>query len=151
MTRNRRFLLALCLAALNLSAQTTPVSMPIDIEIGYRWTDISGNEGMYRTQVNEDEGLLLRALTIASQDFRLDVSDLGTGPASSLRLETRRDGAYRFNLRYRRADAFSALPAFALGQHTYDRTRDVLDADLEILRWGAIKPFVGYSWNRFEG
>jgi hypothetical protein len=147
MTRNRWFLLALCLAAMNLSAQT----MPVDIEIGYRWTDISGNEAMYRTQIDEDEGLLLRALTIASQDFRLDISDAGVGPASSLRLETRRDGLYRFNLRYRKADAFSALPAFALGQHTFDRTRDVVDADLEIQRWSAIKPFIGYTWNRFEG
>jgi hypothetical protein len=147
MTRNRWFLLALCLAATSLSAQT----MPIDVEVGYRFTDISGNEAMYRTQINEDEGLLIRALTISSQDFRLDLSDVGVGPASSLRLETRRDGLYRFNVRYRRADAFSALPSFALGQHTFDRTRDVLDADLEILRWSAIKPFVGYSWNRYEG
>lgn len=140
-------LLPLLLFTLAAAAQT----MPVDVEIGYRWTDISGNEAMYRTQINEDEGLLLRALTIASQDFRLDVSDAGAGPASSLRLETRRDGLYRFNLRYRRADAFSALPAFALGQHTFDRTRDMLDADLEILRWSAIKPFVGVSWNRYEG
>jgi hypothetical protein len=125
--------------------------MPVDIEIGYRWTDISGNQNMYRTQINEDEGLLLRALTLATADLRLDVSDLGVGPAGALRLETRRDGWYRFNLRYRRADAFSALPAFALGQHTFDRTRDLVDADLEILHWSKIKPFVGYTWNRLEG
>jgi hypothetical protein len=152
MTRNRWFLLAVCLAAaMNLSAQSMPASLPIDLEIGYRWTDISGSEAMYRTQINEDEGLLLRALTISSQDFRLDVSDAGVGPASSLRLETRRDGLYRFNLRYRKADAFSALPGFALGQHTFDRTRDLVDADLEIQRWSAIRPFIGYTWNRFEG
>jgi hypothetical protein len=147
MTRNRWFLLALCLAALNLSAQT----MPIDLEIGYRWTDVSGNEAMYRTQINEDEGLLIRALTLSSPDFRLDLSDAGVGPASALRFEARRDGLYRLNLRFRKTDAFSALPAFALGQHTFDRTRDVVDADLEILRWSAIKPFIGYTWNRFEG
>lgn len=148
MTRNRWFLLALCLAATNLFAQTT---IPVDVEIGYRWTDVSGSEAMYRTQINEDEGLLLRALTIATQDFRLDVSDAGAGPAGALRLETRRDGWYRFHLRYRKADAFSALPGFALGQHTFDRTRDVVDADLEFQRWSAIKPFIGYSSNRFEG
>ena len=145
--RTRWFVLAVCLAASNLSAQT----MPVDVEIGYRFTDVSGNEDMYRTQINEDDGLLIRALTLATTDFRLDVSDLGVGPAGALRLETRRDGWYRFNLRYRRTDAFSALPSFALGQHTFDRTRDVVDADIEILRWSAIKPFVGYSWNRFEG
>lgn len=170
MKRNRRLLLtlsALCLgAALNVSAQTTP----IDVEIGYRGTDVSGNEEMYRTQINENEGLLIRALTIASVDFgghtklidhfRLDVDELGVGPASSLRLETGLSNTYKFNLRYRKLDAFSALPGYANplagnniipGQHTFDRTRDMLDADLEILRWSAIKPFIGYSWNRYEG
>lgn len=150
MKRNGWLLLALCLAAINpclVMAQT----LPIDVEIGYRWSDISGNENMYRTQINERDGLLLRALTIASPDFRLDIDEAGAGPAGALRLETRRDGLYRFNLRYRKADAFSALPTFALGQHTFDRTRDVVDADLEIQRWSAIKPFIGYSWNRFEG
>lgn len=170
MKRNRWLLLtlsALCMgAAINVSAQTTP----IDVEIGYRWTDISGNEEMYRTQINENDGLLIRALTLASVDFgghaklmdhfRLDIDELGVGPATSLRLETGLTSTYKFNLRYRRLDAFSALPAFANplvgngivpGQHTFDRTRDMLDADLEILRWSAIKPFIGYSWNRFEG
>jgi hypothetical protein len=154
MTRNGWLLAALCLsAAMRVSAQpqTVPIPVAIDMEIGYRWTDISGNENMYRSQINEGEGLLIRALTIATPDFRLDLDDVGVGPASALRLESRRDGLYRFTLRYRKADAFSALPDFALGQHTYDRTRDVLDADLEIGRWSAIKPFVGYSWNRLEG
>jgi hypothetical protein len=162
MTRNRWFLPALCLAAtlcsgLNVFAQTTPV----DLEIGYRWTDIRGNEQMYRTQINEGQGLLIRALTLASTDFggharfmdhfRLDIDELGAGPAGALRLEAGLANAYRFNLRYRRADAYSALPNFALGQHTFDRSRDMFDADLEVLRWGPIKPFVGYSWNRLEG
>jgi hypothetical protein len=151
MTRNRWFLLAFCLAALNLPCRLMAQTIPIDVEAGYRWTDVSGNEAMYRTQINEDEGLLIRALTLSSPDFRLDISDAGVGPASALRLEARRDGVYRLNLRYRKTDSFSALPAFALGQHTFDRTRDIVDADLEFLRWSAIKPFVGYTWNRYEG
>ena len=147
MRPNRWLPLVLCLSALTLSAQT----LPIDVEIGYRFTDVSGNENTYRTQINEDEGLLIRALTIAAPDFRLDVDDLGIGPASALRLEARRDNVYRLNVRYRRTDAFNALENFALGQHTFERVRDVVDADLELLRWSAVKPFVGYSWNRFEG
>lgn len=170
MKRNHWLLLAvsaLCLgAALTASAQTTP----IDLEIGFRWTDISGNEQMYRTQINEDDGLLIRALTVSSVDFggrasfldhfRLDIQDMGASPAGSLRLEAGLTNNYRFNLRYRKADAFSALPAFANpllgsgvvpGQHTFDRTRDMFDADVEILRWSAFKPFIGYSWNQYEG
>ncbi|MEA2689572.1 MAG: hypothetical protein QOD51_2179 [Candidatus Eremiobacteraeota bacterium] len=163
MMRHRWLVLVVCLGAWSLAAQTTP----IDAEIGYRWTDISGNQGLYRTQINERGGLLLRALTLASvgrerfmDHLRLDVDEMGAGPASSLRLEAGLTGAYRVNLRFRRTDAFSALPSFANpllaggvvpGQHTFDRTRNVLDADVEILRWSAIKPFIGYTSNHFEG
>ena len=166
MSRTSSFLLVLCLTAFSVAAQTTP----IDVELGYRWTDVSGNEDMYRTQINEDEGLLIRALTISSVDFggrtgfmdhfRLDVDELGVGPASALRLQTGLANAYELNLRYRRTDTYSALPAFANpllaggivpGQHTFDRTRDLFDADLEFLRWSAVKPFIGYSYGRFEG
>ena len=64
MRPNRWLPLVLCLSALTLSAQT----LPIDVEIGYRFTDVSGNENTYRTQINEDEGLLIRALTIAAPE-----------------------------------------------------------------------------------
>lgn len=170
MTRNGAFLLALCVVCLGVPLAAGAQSLPVDVEIGYRWTDISGNRDLYRTQINEDEGLLLRALTIATNDlgphaslmdhFRLDVDEAGAGPASSLRLEAGLADRYRVNLRFRRADAFSALPAFANpllgggvipGQHTFDRTRELLDADVELLRWSRIKPFVGYTWNRYEG
>ena len=82
--------------------------IPFDLEIGYRWFDVSGNEGMYRTQINERSGFLIRRLTLATGDFeghttladrfRIDVSELGTGPAGSLRLEADRAGAYRLRL-----------------------------------------------------
>jgi hypothetical protein len=37
------------------------------------------------------------------------------------------------------------------GQHTYDRDRHVLDAEVEILPNGAITPIVGYTLNRYDG
>jgi hypothetical protein len=162
----RAWFLPLFFVALSATAQT----IPIDVEIGYRWLDLKGNEDMYRTQVNEDSGLLLRSFNLSTVDFngstslidyfRVDASDLGAGPAGSLRLESGKTGLHRFTLRYRSADAFSALPAFANpvlgsgitpGQHTYDRTRNMVDADFEILRWSVFKPFIGYSWNRYDG
>ena len=39
------------------NAQSTT---PIDLEIGFRWVDLDGSEDVYRTQINEEEGLLLR-------------------------------------------------------------------------------------------
>jgi len=141
---------------------------PIDVEVGYRKTKVDGNEDMYRTQINERSGFLIRALTwqgigsdtSIADHFRVDASDLGTGPAGSLRVDAGKSGKYRFRLGYRRTNFFSALPEFANpfagagiipGQHTYDRRRDMLDADVDFLSFAKIQPFVGYSLNRYSG
>lgn len=159
--------LLLTLAAVAASAQTVPV----DLEIGYRWLDLKGNRDMYRTQLDERGGFFIHSLTLASNDFdghaeslldrfRLDISDLGSTPAGSLRLQADRGGIYRLRLNYRHSDAYSALPAFANpflaqgivpGQHTYDRTRQLFDADLELLTERAVVPFVGFSYGGMHG
>jgi hypothetical protein len=145
-------------------------TVPFDLEVGYRWLDLKGSNEMYRTQINERGGLLIRSFTLSSSDFeghtsiadrvRIDVSDLGSGPAQSFRLEASRAGAYKLRFGYRAADAFSALPAFAnpllsqgitLGQHTFDRTRRMFDLDLELLTDRPIVPFIGYSSNDNRG
>jgi hypothetical protein len=141
------------LAAFAASAQS---AAPFDLEVGYRWLDLKGDEGMYRTQIDERSGLLIRAFTMTSEApfadrVRIDISDLGVGPAGSFRLDAGRASLYRFRLGYRNADLFSAVPAFALGQHTYDRTRRTIDADLELFPDRNFVPFVGYSFNRFSG
>src|SRR6266545_3666752 len=155
--------LPLFIAALGLQAQTAT-----EIEAGFRWTNISGNEDMYRTQINERNGFLIRAFTLHSagtetslvDHFRLDASDIGTGPAGALRLDTGRSGKYRLRLGYRRTNFFSALPEFANplldqgiipGQHTYNRNRQLLDVDVDFLSFSKISPFVGYTLNRYSG
>ena len=140
--------------------------IPFDAEVGVRWLDVSGNEGMYRTQINERSGFLIRHFTMATGDFeghstrvdrfRIDVSDLGSGPAGSLRVEADRAGTYRLRFAYRGTEAYSELPAFANpllgqgfipGQHNYDRSRRMFDVDLDILPDHAFTPFIGYSLN----
>lgn len=142
----RKSLFALLFIAATAAAQTT---VPVDVEIGYRWIELEGNRGMYRTQVDEQSGLLLRALNYSTPDLRIDVSNFGTGPAGSARLDYRNADRFRFRLTYRNADVFSAVPSIA--QHTIDRKRDMLDLDLEFLPNGRFTPFVGYSMNRYSG
>ncbi|HLJ75644.1 MAG TPA: hypothetical protein VKU62_13715 [Thermoanaerobaculia bacterium] len=134
--------------------------IPFSAEVGYRWTSTSGNDLLYRTQINERSGLLLRAFSMTTPQLRIDSYDLGTGPASALRIETTNSNLYRLRVGYRTMDAFSALPAFAnplldqgvvVGQHTFDRSRTMVDADLEFLPQGNITPFIGYSYNRNSG
>jgi hypothetical protein len=158
--------LAIVAAAVAVNAQT----VPLDIEAGVRFTSVDGNRDMYKTQINEQGGFLIRSLTYNTVDFggafslvdhfRLDISDLGAGPAGSLRLDTGKTGSYRFKLAYRVTNDFSSLPAFANpmlaqgitpGQHTYNRDRHIVDADLEFLRFTNFSPFVGYSFNRWAG
>ena len=48
----RRLLVALL--AVGAAASARAADPPVfDVELGYRFTDISGNENMYRSQINE--------------------------------------------------------------------------------------------------
>jgi len=145
MTIKRLFALLLFTAAATAQAQT------FDIEAGYRWLDLKGNPGMYRTQINEREGFLIHNFTLTSDKvgdrFIVSASDFGTSPAGALRLQADRRGLYRFTLGYRTADQYDIFPS----QHSYNRTRRTLDADLEIFPDQRFAPFIGYSFNRFAG
>ena len=180
----QRIALAVLLAALRVSANAqeaakAPETPPPDAQgpgfhevvIGARSLHVTGNEDMYRSQINEGSGLQLQSLTIVANDaggsswrwldrLRVDASELGAGPAGALRIAADKSGLYRFRLGYRRTNEFSALPAFANplldrgvmpGQHTDDRTRHSLDADLEFLPASRVTPFIGFSLQRWSG
>jgi hypothetical protein len=161
---------ALAAALLVLSAPVFAQNFPLDVELGYRFVNVAGNDNMYRSQINEAEGFLLRSLTFASSDFegklgfadkiRLDISDVGVGPASSIRFEIGKSRVYKFTFVYDRWRYFSALPAFANpflangivpGQQTYQRLRNVYDAELAILPGTIFSPIFGYTYNKYTG
>jgi hypothetical protein len=48
--------ICLFLAAAGAGAQT----IPLDVELGFRFLDLSGNRDMYRSQIDERQGFLLR-------------------------------------------------------------------------------------------
>jgi hypothetical protein len=145
-------------------------STSYDIEIGYQSVDVEGNEDMFRTQINQDDGFVLRGFTINLIDpngemgiadrLRIDASGFGGSPAGRFRLDMGLGTTYRLFVFYQQLDSFSALPAYANpllddgvypGQHTWDRTRDLLDIRLELLPGRTITPIVGYRWNSYEG
>lgn len=165
----RRTRLSLSLASL-LLASAVQAQVVTDVEVGYRFVDVKGNEDMYRTQVGEREGFLLRGLTLQTADFggklqfidqfRLDVADIGAGPAGMIRLEAVREGTYRLRFNYRHSEHTSFLPEFANpflgqgiipGQHTWERDRDVYDVEVEILPGKAVTPILGYTYSQYRG
>lgn len=164
---------SLAAAALALAVLVCPLasaqSTSVDIEVGYQWVDVTGNEDMYRTQIDQDDGFVLRGLTINYVDpksngfadnLRIDAAGFGGNPAGSFRLWMGKGTSYRLHVFYQQFDNYSALPAFANpfidegiipGQHTWDRERHLVDVELQILPNRAITPVIGYRWNQVDG
>ena len=161
-----RFLLA---ALLLVAGPALSQAIPMDLELGYRFVNVAGNEEMYRSQINEREGFLLRSFTLSLGNqaesnlfdkLRIDVSDIGAGPAGAAKLEIGKSGVYAFKFSYARWQMFSALPAFANpllnqgivpGQHTWETLRNVYDAELRLFPGGIFTPIFGYTYNLYSG
>lgn len=168
MTKGHLRLLALPLMvwAACANAQTTQFSLGL----GFQWLDVSGNENMYRSQLDERQGLVIQDFSftsigkvgagVAADRVRVEASGFGGSGHGRLFLETGLTGAYSLRVQYQRAKHFSALPGLANpflaqgvipGQHTMDRTSEAVDVDLEILPGRMITPLVGYRWARYSG
>jgi len=163
----RSAFLTAALAATLASGVARAQAIPFDIEAGYRFLSVTGNEEEYRSQINDREGFLIRSIHIGTDEkyagfplmdkLRIDGADLGAGAAGFLRMDAGLSGAYRLRLTYRSSQYFSALQGFAnplgvtVGQQTWDRTRDQFDVDLEILPGTVFTPIVGYSSNTLSG
>ncbi|MCJ7440101.1 MAG: hypothetical protein MUO25_00780, partial [Thermoanaerobaculaceae bacterium] len=157
--------LALCWAALGV-AQPTQFSL----ELGYQWVDVSGNNNMFRTQVNEQQGLQLRSFSLTSFDssteskafdrLRIDAGTLGATSQGYVRVDAGLARAYNLRLLYRHSEIYSALVDFAnpllsegveISQHTFDRASDTVNLDLELIPGHTLTPLLQYSWMRYQG
>ena len=163
----RSAFLTAALAATLASGVARAQAIPFDIEVGYRFLSVTGNEEQYRSQINDREGFLVRSLHIGTDEkyagfpltdrFRVDGADLGAGGAGFLRLDAGLSGVYRLRFSYRNTQYFSALQGFAnplgvsVGQQTWDRTRQQFNVDLEVLPGKLITPIVGYTSNTLSG
>ena len=105
------------------SAAVVAQSVPVDVELGYRFVDVSGNDQMYRTQINDRPGLLLRSLDFTGPELlgggtlldtlHVDATDVGAGPAGRLRFVAGQNEIFQLRFSWRETDLYSALPAFA--------------------------------------
>src|SRR5262245_30487669 len=104
---------ALVCGAARLLAQ----AVPVDIELGYRFVDVSGNDQEYRTQINDRPGVLLRSLDFTGtpqmfggllDTLQITGSDIGAGPAGQFRLLAAQNGIFRLNFTWRDTDLYSA-------------------------------------------
>ena len=166
--RTYRFLLAGILPALLLAGAAVAQDVPLDLEVGYRFTEVTGNDEMFKNQIDEESGFQIRSLSFGLGDirgtnaldhFRIDAADLGIGPNGMLRLEAGRTGYWKLNAAYRHTEHYSNYPTIANpflpgvldSQHRFDRKRDGVDIDLELLPGKAVRPLLGYSYSKYSG
>src|SRR4030042_6116820 len=149
MTTRRVSLAAVAVAlAVGVSPLAEAQSTSVDLEVGYQWVSVSGNEDMYRTQINQDTGIVLRGFSLnfvdpssgpsIADNIRIDAAGFGGDPNGSFRLFMGKGNEYRFRLSYNQYTKFSATPAFSNplldegvtpGQHLWDRDREVIEAE----------------------
>jgi hypothetical protein len=141
---------SLAAVALALAVIVSPLaeaqSTSIDFEAGYQWVSVSGNEDMYRTQINQEEGVVLRGFSLnfvdpsseasIADNIRIDAAGFGGNPERFLPPSAE---GQRVPLPpvLQSVHQLQRLPAFANpllddgvtpGQHLWDRDREVIEA-----------------------
>lgn len=124
-------------------------------ETGYRFAEIDGNRGKYRSDVNYRNGVRLLGsnLTMHSKngmgryfdELVLSTQGLGNDPYQSSVLRMQKNKLYRYDLMWRLNDYFNPALGLAAGQHLMNTERRIQDHDLVLLPQSRIQVRAGYS------
>ena len=130
-------------------------------ETGYRFAEIGGDLGKYRSDVNFRNGIRLlgSSLTVNSKDghgglfdeILLNTQGLGNDPYQSANLRVEKNGLYRYDMLWRLDEFYNPGVAISGGLHQMDTRRRLQDHDLTILPQSKIKFRAGYSRNTQTG
>jgi hypothetical protein len=132
------------------------------IETGYRFRNVDGNLGKYRSDVNFGNGIRVLGsyLTINSKkpgsgklfdEIVLSTQGLGNDPYQFSSLRVQKDKIYRFDSVWRWMDYFNPALTIAGGQHAINSTRQLQDHDLILLPQSRFRLLLGYSRNQQDG
>jgi len=130
-------------------------------ETGYRFSQVGGDIGMYRSDVNYGNGLRLlgSSLTVNSKDGHgkyfdeivLNTLGLGNDPYQAVTLRVQKNNLYRYDMTWRLDDYFNPGLTISGGLHQMDTSRILQDHDLTIFPQSAVSFDVGYSRNTQTG
>ncbi|MBZ5579984.1 MAG: hypothetical protein LAP40_25785 [Acidobacteriia bacterium] len=130
-------------------------------ETGYRFAEIGGDLGKYRSDVNYRNGIRLlgSSLTVDSKDghglwfdqILLNTQGLGNDPYQSANLRVQKNGLYRYDMLWRLDEFYNPGLAVSAGLHQMDTRRRMQDHDLTLLPQSKIKFRAGYSRNLQDG
>jgi hypothetical protein len=142
-------------------ANTDGYNVVNSFEVGYRFRQVGGDLGKFRSDVNLRNGvsLLSGQLLVNSREGHgrlfdeivLTTQGLGNDPYEYAVLRIQKNRLYRYDLMWRRNDYYNPALPLALGEHFIDTTRLLQDHDLTLLPDSAVKFFVGYTRNTQTG
>jgi hypothetical protein len=130
-------------------------------ELGYRWRDVNGNLGKYRSDVNFGNGVRLLGtnLSVYSKEGHghyfdelvLNTQGLGNDPYQFSSFRVQKNRLYRYDLLWRENDYYNPALPIARGQHFLDTTRRMQDHQIVLLPQSSFRLFAGYSRNSQSG
>jgi len=130
-------------------------------ETGYRFAEIGGDLGKYRSDVNFTSGvrLLSSSLMIHSREGHgrffdqlvLTTQGLGNDPYENAILRIEKNRLYRFDMSWRQNEYFNPALTIASGLHGMNTLRRFQDYDLTLLPQSSFKFFLGYTRNNQSG
>lgn len=130
-------------------------------ELGYRWRNVDGNLGKYRSDVNFGNGIRLlgSSLSIHSKEghgkyfdeLLLNTQGLGNDPYQFSSLRIQKNKLYRYDLLWRENAYYNPALPVAAGQHLLDTSRKLQDHQIVLLPQSSFRLFAGYSRNSQTG
>src|SRR5581483_9543086 len=131
------------------------------VELGYRFADVAGNRGVYRSDVNYGNGIRLlgSSFTMNSKDGHgrffdeivLNTIGLGNDPYESARLRVQKNRLYDYNMLWRLNDYYNPALNVAFGEHLMNTRRLLQDHDLVLLPQSKLQFHFGYANNNQNG
>ncbi len=133
-----------------------------NVEIGFRWRDVDGDENKYRSDLNYKQGVRLFDSTLfvnakesdnkAIDSLLLTGTGWGADPNGVARLNIEKLEWFKFDASVRKMTYFNKLQVFALDQHGRNTKRNMGDFDVTFLPENEKVRFrLGYSFNTNSG
>ena len=130
-------------------------------EVGYRWRDVAGNLGKYRSDVNFGNGMRLLGsnLSVYSKEghgryfdeLLLHTQGLGNDPYQFSSFRVQKNRLYRYDLLWRENAYYNPALPIAGGQHLLDTSRRLQDHQAVLFPQSSFRLFAGYSRNTQTG
>jgi hypothetical protein len=130
-------------------------------ETGYRFAEIGGNRGKYRSDVNYRNGVRLLGSSFAMNskdghgglfdEILLNTQGLGSDPYEFASLRIQKNRLYRYDMLWRLNEYYNPGLTISEGRHFRDTSRTMQDHDLILLPQSKFQFRFGYSRNNQDG